>query len=299
MGCSAVSVSDLAALRFLQVRQDLLELVQTLLPASIALNANLDTTEDDFLSTLEVDTQLDDIAIIQGKRTALHSWTAQTNMVQEGTRTTLDVFDEPLTVVAPELTMPATDNLALETNGSCRLCTCLRIGGLISLRVSANLDALACSGDCTSDDGEGEGGSRSAGLVVGNKADGRGFLLVGRRGLDGRGSDGFGSYTLSGRCDTASGCIAGGRGRSGIGADGGRPCAGHVWSGRFVVSRLRLSSEPGQGTLAGDRRDPAVCRGLATKRGARRRVACASDGGCGTSGESGGPSGGMRRRGRV
>ena len=299
MRCSAASVSDLAALRFPQIHEDLLELVQTLLPASIALNTNLDTTEDDFLSTLKINTQLDDIAIIQGKCTALHSWTAQTNMIQEGTRTTLDIFDEPLTIVAPELAMPATDDLALETNGGCRLCTCLRIGSLISLRVSANLDALTCSGDCASDDGKGEGGSRSAGFVVGDKANGRGFLLVGRCGLGRRGSNGFGSDTFGGRGDTASGCFVGRRGRRGIRADGGSSCTGHILNGRLVVCRLRLGSLSGQGTLTGDSRDPAVCRSVATKRGARWRVACAGDGRCGTSGQSGRPGRGWSRRGGI
>jgi hypothetical protein len=56
------------------------------------------------------------------------------------------------------------------------------------------------------------------------------------------------------------------------------------------VSGLRLSSEPGQGTLAGDGRDPAVCGGVGTEWGARRRVACAGDGRSGTPSESGGTS---------
>jgi hypothetical protein len=78
-------------------------------------------------------------------------------------------------------------------------------------------------------------------------------------------------------------------------ADGGSSCAGHGWSRRLVVSGLRLSSEPGQGTLAGDGRDPAVGGGVGTKWGARRRVACAGDGRSGASSESRGTS----RRGRV
>lgn len=119
-------------------------------------------------------------------------------MVQKGAGTALNVFDEPLAIVAPELAMPATDNLALETDRSCCLCTRLRIGSLISFGVSANLDSLTCSGDCAGDDRKGEGGPRSAGLVVGNKANGRGFLLVGRCGLDGRGSNGVDSDALGG-----------------------------------------------------------------------------------------------------
>lgn len=196
-------------------------------------------------------------------------------MIQEGTRTTFDIFDEPLTIVAPELAVPATDYLALETHGVRRLCTGLRIKGLVSLGVPADFDALTCSDDCASYDGKSEGGPRSAGLMVGNEANGRGLLLVGRCGLDRRGSNGFGSYTLGGSGDTGSGGIIGKRGRRGIGADGGSSCAGHVLSGRFVVSRLRLGSLSGQGTLTGDGRNPAACRGFATKWGARRCVACA------------------------
>jgi hypothetical protein len=292
-------VSDLAGLRFFRKDRDLLELVQTLLPASVALYADLDTTENDLFSTLEIDTQLDDITVVEGKRAALHARTAQTHMIQKGAGTALDVFDEPLAIVAPELAMPATDDLALETNGGCRLCTCLRIGGLISLRVSANLDSLTRSGDCAGDDGKGEGGPRSAGLMVGDKANGRGFLLVGRRGLDGRGSNGVDSDALGGRSAAGGGRVVGRRGRRGILADGGSSCTGHVWSGRSVVSRLRLSSESGQGALTGDSRDPAVGGGVAPKWGARRRVACAGDGRCGTSSESGRPSRWWSRRGSV
>ncbi len=44
------------------------ESVQTLLPASIALDANLDAPEDDLLASLEVDAKLNNISIIDGVR---------------------------------------------------------------------------------------------------------------------------------------------------------------------------------------------------------------------------------------
>jgi hypothetical protein len=40
------------------------ERVQTLLPTSVALNADLDAAEYDLLPTFEVDSELDDVAVV-------------------------------------------------------------------------------------------------------------------------------------------------------------------------------------------------------------------------------------------
>ena len=96
---------------------DLLKLVQALLPTSVAFDADLYASEDDLFASFEVDSQLDDIAVIDRIRTTLHAGTAQTDVVEEGAGTTLDILDEPLTIVAPQFAVSPADDLALESNG--------------------------------------------------------------------------------------------------------------------------------------------------------------------------------------
>lgn len=201
------------------------ELVQALLPTSVAFDTNLDTTEDDLFSTFKINAQLNDITIVERVCTTLHAWTAQAHMIQKGAGTTLNVFDEPLTIVAPELTMPATDDLALEANGSCGFGTCLRIDGLISFGISTDLYSLTSSGNCACDDRKGEGRPRSTRLMMGDETNGRGFLFVGGCSLRRRSSSRLGS--VGGRGGGWSGVVVGGRG---ILTDSGSSCTGHVWS---------------------------------------------------------------------
>ena len=77
-------------------------------------------------------------------------------MIEECARTALDILNEPLAVIAPQLAMPSADNLTLEPHRSRGLRGCLGIGGLISLRISANFDSFAGSVDGASDDGKSE-----------------------------------------------------------------------------------------------------------------------------------------------
>jgi hypothetical protein len=51
------------------------EVVETLLPAAVALYANLDASENDLLATLEIDTKLDNIAVVDGIWSALNTRT--------------------------------------------------------------------------------------------------------------------------------------------------------------------------------------------------------------------------------
>lgn len=94
----------------------LLELIQTLLPSSVALDTYLDTTEDLFLTTLEIYSELDDISVVDRICATLHAWAAKSDVVEKGSGAALDIFDEPLSVLEPQLAVPTTDNLALETN---------------------------------------------------------------------------------------------------------------------------------------------------------------------------------------
>lgn len=50
------------------------EVVQALLPATIAFYADLDAAEDDLFTSFEVDAELYHISIIDGIRSAFHSW---------------------------------------------------------------------------------------------------------------------------------------------------------------------------------------------------------------------------------
>lgn len=91
--------------------------VEALLPAAIALDADLDTAEDDFLAALEVDAELHDVTIVDREWSALLSWRRQADVVEEGAAAALDVFDVPLPARAPQLAVPPTNDFALEANG--------------------------------------------------------------------------------------------------------------------------------------------------------------------------------------
>jgi hypothetical protein len=60
------------------------EVVQTLLPSAVALDADLHAPKDDFLTTFEVYSKLDDVAIINGVWSALDAWTREPDVVEEG-----------------------------------------------------------------------------------------------------------------------------------------------------------------------------------------------------------------------
>ena len=83
------------------------EIVQTLLPSAVALDADLHTPEDDFLTTFEIYSKLDDVAIIDGVWSALDTGTREADMVEEGSRAGFDVFNIPLAAGAPELAVTA------------------------------------------------------------------------------------------------------------------------------------------------------------------------------------------------
>lgn len=92
------------------------EVVETLLPATIAFYADLDTSEDDLLTTFEVDAELHHVSIIDRVRAALHPGAGQAHMVEEGAGAGLDILDVPLSIGAPELAMSPADDLGLEAH---------------------------------------------------------------------------------------------------------------------------------------------------------------------------------------
>lgn len=63
---------------------NLLELVQRLLPAAVALDTNLDAAKDHLLSTAEVYSELDDITIFYAERLRLDVGLAEPDVVEKG-----------------------------------------------------------------------------------------------------------------------------------------------------------------------------------------------------------------------
>jgi hypothetical protein len=92
------------------------EVVQALLPAAVALNTNLHTSEDDLLATLEVYSKLDNISVVNRVWSALDAGTRKTHVVQERARAGLDIFDVPLSACTPELAVAARDDFRLEAD---------------------------------------------------------------------------------------------------------------------------------------------------------------------------------------
>jgi hypothetical protein len=116
--CAAILV-NVSAFRILFKIQtiDLLKSIKLILPATVQLEAHLDASKDHFLSTLKVNSELHDIAIVDWERFAfLRRW-AQANMIQKCAGRTLDVLDVPFSILVPELAVSATDDLTLETDG--------------------------------------------------------------------------------------------------------------------------------------------------------------------------------------
>jgi hypothetical protein len=65
-------------------RRYLLERVETLLPAAVAFDANFDASEDHLLTTAEVYSKLDDVAILYPERLGLYVGLAEADVVEEG-----------------------------------------------------------------------------------------------------------------------------------------------------------------------------------------------------------------------
>lgn len=96
---------------------NLLKSVKFVLPTTVKLEAHLNASEDHLLTSLEVNSKLHDIAIVDWKSFAFLRRRAQTNMIQKCAGRALDVLDVPFPILIPELAVSATDNLTLETDG--------------------------------------------------------------------------------------------------------------------------------------------------------------------------------------
>lgn len=120
------------------------EIVQTLLPSAVAFDADLDTPEDDFLTTFEIYSELDDVTVINGVRSALDAGTGESDMVEEGAGAGFDVFDVPLTTSAPELAVAARDDFRFEADWK-RIVFCR---GSVALAIASNTNDGAGVFEC-------------------------------------------------------------------------------------------------------------------------------------------------------
>ena len=91
-----------------------LEIIESFLPRPIAFNSYLHTPEDHFLSSSKVNTQLNNVTIINREGPRLDTWLAKSDMIEKCTRRALDVLDVPLALRAPEFAMLPTDHFGLE-----------------------------------------------------------------------------------------------------------------------------------------------------------------------------------------
>lgn len=170
--------------RFCEVAQSLMclfiEGIKALLPPAIALDPDLDTSEDHLLAAAEVDAQLDDVAVFYSERLGLDVGLAQPDVVEEGAGGALDVLDVPAAVFAPQLAVLATDDLALEANGGGGGHVCGYLRDIVALRVASHPDYGSLVGQRAGNGRELEGWATGAGILVGDETNG-GEVLLRRR----------------------------------------------------------------------------------------------------------------------
>lgn len=121
-----------------------LEGVELVLPPPIQLHPHLDTSENHLLATLEVDSKLHNIAIVDWERFAFLRWRTQSNVIEKRARRALDILDEPLAILVPEFAVPSTHHLTLEADRGGRGLVSRHAshGRAVPLRVSAHSNCL-------------------------------------------------------------------------------------------------------------------------------------------------------------
>lgn len=98
----------------------LLETIWLVLPSAVQLQPHLDAAENHFFATLEIDSELYNIPVVNGESFALLRRRAKADVIEERARRALYVPNKPFPVLTPELTMATTNNLALEADGGGR-----------------------------------------------------------------------------------------------------------------------------------------------------------------------------------
>lgn len=135
-----------------------LEGVQLVLPSPVELQTHLDAAENHLLTALEVDAQLDNIAIIDGEGLALLRGRAQADMVEERAGGAFNILDVPFAILVPKLAVSATDDLALEADrgGGGLVARQVGHGVAVSLGVATDTDLFRAGGQSPGDGREGE-----------------------------------------------------------------------------------------------------------------------------------------------
>lgn len=162
--------------------RDLLETVGLVLPSAVQLKPHLDATENHFLAALEVNTQLHDIAIIDGKGLALLRRRAEADVVEKGAGGALDVLDVPLAVFVPKFAMATAHDLALKADIGSRGLVAGDAGERrrVALRVATDANDLGAAGQGAGDGGKGEG--RAGGALVKVRGETNRWCCLGGRG---------------------------------------------------------------------------------------------------------------------
>jgi hypothetical protein len=158
------------------ITQHSLERVQPLLPAAVALDADLHASKDHLLAPTEVDAQLDDIAILYSERFRLDVRLTETNVVEESTRRALHILDIPAAVFAPQLAVLPADHLRLEPDRRSRRAVGRYFRCSIALRISSYADYRSLVGQGAVDGGEYERGSAGSGVLVWDESNRREVL---------------------------------------------------------------------------------------------------------------------------
>lgn len=135
-----------------------------MLPAAVALDADLDTAENHLFATSEINAQLNDITILYSERLGFNIGLTETDVVQKSTRRAFYILDVPASVLAPQLAMLPANHFGLEADGGVGRGVGGDFGDVVTLRVSSYTEDGSLAGQCAVDDGEYQG--RSAGSRV-------------------------------------------------------------------------------------------------------------------------------------
>lgn len=118
----------------------ILETIKAFLPSTIAFHTNLDASKNHLLPPSKVDSQLYHVSIVHRPWSWFDARLTKSNVVQKRARRAFYVFNVPLAIGAPELTMPSANHFGFEANWSGWWRVCWWIWVAVSLWISSNTD---------------------------------------------------------------------------------------------------------------------------------------------------------------
>jgi hypothetical protein len=148
-----------------------LERIRALLPTSITLDPYFDASKDHLLASSKVYSELDNVAVVDGPRLALHSRRAQPQVVEKGSRAGLDVANVPLRIFAPKLAVLSRHDLGFESNRRGRREVLGQFGSSVTLRIPAHSNYGIAGGESSRHRKERERRARGARVVMRNESD--------------------------------------------------------------------------------------------------------------------------------